>query len=445
MAAELGLVEAPSPATDVNDATGLTLPQLLATLSLSLDLSEGRAYRHAWRTALLALDLARRENIPPEARNELGLAALLHDAGVSRIGHHLSPLCRVSELELIALHPTATPEQLARIITGSKVEKLFELMATHCEQGAVVAKDLGLPPAVGKAILHHHERWDGLGLPQALAEEAIPLEARLLAIADIIESTAAAAGHYGNGERAAALAALRTRASSQLDPHLCNTAAELLNDHELWNRILGADQSLLVESFLGEWPRLAWPQLHALATCFADLVDAKSPYTFHHSTQVAHYAFAVGQKLGLDPITLAQLRLAGLFHDLGKLALSNRILDKKGSLTDQEFAQVKEHPAHTDHILSYLPQLGELRAWAADHHERLDGNGYPRGLRGDQLSLPARILTVCDVYQALTSHRPYRLAMPVHEALATVDAERGERYDGSVIDALRKVASLQSR
>jgi HD-GYP domain-containing protein (c-di-GMP phosphodiesterase class II) len=134
-----------------------------------------------------------------------------------------------------------------------------------------------------------------------------------------------------------------------------------------------------------------------------------------------------------------------MLHDIGKLSISNRILDKPAALTRSEFAQVREHPLVTERILGRVPGCEHLAPVAAAHHERLDGTGYPRGLRDPDLTLPMRLLAVADVYEALTSERPYRRALSSHDALAVIRSDVPSRLDPDAYLALEGLAGDEER
>jgi HD-GYP domain-containing protein (c-di-GMP phosphodiesterase class II) len=140
---------------------------------------------------------------------------------------------------------------------------------------------------------------------------------------------------------------------------------------------------------------------------------------------VATYAQAIGAAMGMDATQQRDLRRAGMLHDIGKLAISSRILDKPGRLTEAEFAAMREHTRYTLQILERVRCFRHLAGIAASHHERLDGSGYHRGLGAFDLSRPARILAVADVFDALTADRPYRAAMPLDQALSIVREDAG--------------------
>jgi HD-GYP domain-containing protein (c-di-GMP phosphodiesterase class II) len=178
-------------------------------------------------------------------------------------------------------------------------------------------------------------------------------------------------------------------------------------------------------------------RLDRIAEAFTRVIDAKSPFTARHSERVAEIAVGIGRRLGFHPDTLRDLRRAGLLHDVGKLAVNNLILDKPGRLTDEEFAVVRRHPVHSREILELAPCFAPIAALAANHHERLDGRGYPRALGAPDLDLPMRVLAVADVFEALTAKRPYRDALAVDVALEIMARDVPHSLDASAFAALR--------
>jgi putative nucleotidyltransferase with HDIG domain len=173
-----------------------------------------------------------------------------------------------------------------------------------------------------------------------------------------------------------------------------------------------------------------------VADGFAAVVDAKSPWTHQHSERVAAISTGMAQVLGFDEPAVRELRRAALLHDIGKLSISNRILDKPGSLTEAERVTFHEHPLLGERILGRVPGFGSLAAIASAHHERLDGSGYPRGLTADELSMPMRVLAVADAYDALISERPYRPAHTSERALEMIRADVPSRLDPEAFEAL---------
>jgi diguanylate cyclase (GGDEF)-like protein/PAS domain S-box-containing protein len=167
----------------------------------------------------------------------------------------------------------------------------------------------------------------------------------------------------------------------------------------------------------------------------AAALDERDTYTHEHSHTVAGYAAAIGAVMGLDGDRLEDLRIAGLLHDVGKVGVADSVLKKAGPLTDEEWEEMRRHPEIGARLLTH-PGLSEVRSWVLCHHERPDGRGYPGGLMGDDIPREARILAVADAYEAMTSDRPYRSALPFKEACAELRRGRGTQFDSEVVDAL---------
>jgi len=239
-----------------------------------------------------------------------------------------------------------------------------------------------------------------------------------------------------------ALDVVRERRGRWFDPRIADAFLAIGTDDPLWMRMA---QDATTEVMLALEPREAGLSLtdddglDRVAEAFAGVIDAKSPYTARHSMGVATYSVAIGEHMGFDPVRLRALRRAGLLHDIGKLGVSNLILDKAARLTDAEFAEVRRHPLYTEQILSRITPFADLAVSAAGHHERIDGRGYHRGIRSDLLPLEARILAVADVYEALTADRPYRASMPRDAALAIMWKDSGTAFAPDCVAALREV------
>jgi len=176
-------------------------------------------------------------------------------------------------------------------------------------------------------------------------------------------------------------------------------------------------------------------QTVAAVESMADLVDRRDPYTFQHSRSVAEHAVTIARRLKLPEGEIELIGLAARVHDLGKIATPDAVLHKAGRLTDEEFAVMKKHPNDGAEILAKFPEYRRGRELVLAHHERIDGRGYPRGLRGDAIPLGARIIAVADAWDAMTSDRPYRAALPESVALAELMRGRGTQWDGAVVDA----------
>jgi diguanylate cyclase (GGDEF)-like protein len=179
------------------------------------------------------------------------------------------------------------------------------------------------------------------------------------------------------------------------------------------------------------------------AEALATALEAKDSYTAHHAHSIVQWAEAVGQRLGMDEAQLRDLRYGAVFHDIGKIAIPEAILNKQGPLDDAEREVMERHTIVGEQILAPVEFLAGVRPIVRHEHERWDGGGYPDGLRGEQIPLGARIVLVCDAYHAMTSDRPYRIAMSDEDARAELRAGAGTQFDPRAVDAF--VAVLNER
>ena len=218
---------------------------------------------------------------------------------------------------------------------------------------------------------------------------------------------------------------VKARRGKWFDPGLVDVLLAEARAGNVWKHLRSP---ALTQTLSGVEPTdqtlLATPErLDLVARAFARIIDAKSPFTYEHSGGVARVAVAMSRRMGFEGEELRDQMRAGLLHDLGKLGVSSRILDKPGALTEEEFARVKEHPGLSQEILCRVAPFRNIVERCANHHEKLDGSGYPRGLTARDLDLPTRILTVADIFDALTQSRPYRPGMSLEKTIAILDEE----------------------
>ena len=310
-----------------------------------------------------------------------------------------------------------------------------ELVGLRCDRGAQILQLLSFPDATVVAMASADEHWDGRGKPAGLRGEEISVLGRLVGLAQTAEIFFAAGGPQAAADVA------RRRRGTWFDPALVRLFDHVAADSAFWQQVAAPDVTAHVAAF--EPPEQVVladdDRLDLIAEAFGRVVDAKSPFTSRHSERVAETAAGIGAILGLDAAELRGLRRAGLLHDLGKLGVPNIVLDKPGKLTPEEWELMRRHPAYTAEVLAQVECLRPIAGTAASHHERLDGSGYHRGLEAPALSLPARILAVADVYDALARDRPYRAAMPAERVLAILDADAGARLDAESVAALRRL------
>jgi HD-GYP domain-containing protein (c-di-GMP phosphodiesterase class II) len=432
----------------------IALSDVLGGLSYALDLTEGEPPGHAVRSCMIGMRLAEEIGLEADLRSHLFYALLLKDAGCSANSARMAALFGADDHQakrtskrvnwsrrfpafLWALRTVAPGgpararlDRLLAIKAEGQVTRA--LMQARCDRGAEIAYLLGFEAPTAEAIRALDEHWDGEGQPRGLRGEEIPLLARILTLAQTAEIFHAAGGVT------AAWRVARRRSGGWFDPALVEAFGAMRFDVAFWQSVRDgdlaawepADRVLVADE----------ARLDAIAYAFAGVIDAKSPWTYRHSDRTCVIVLGLATAVGADDDELSALRRAALVHDVGKLAISNRILDKPGRLTEFEFAIVRGHPAMTRRILERVPGFAGIAATAAAHHERLDGSGYPDGLTGEELTAPMRLLAVADVYEALTSERPYRRAMSSEEALRIVRAEAPHALDGDAADALAGLA-----
>jgi HD-GYP domain-containing protein (c-di-GMP phosphodiesterase class II) len=291
--------------------------------------------------------------------------------------------------------------------------------------------------AAGIASLDEH--WNGGGKPEGLRGEAIPMYARIALLAQVVDVFHTAAGPQ------AALAEVAQRSGSWFDPNLAELMADIGRNSSFWQTLgsSGIDKAVLALEPGEHTVALDDDYLDDIAEGFGQVVDAKSPYTSGHSERVAHYAECIGRALGFSEPRLRWLRRGALLHDVGKLGVSNLVLDKPAKLDDAEWLAVKRHAEFTQQILCRIEAFSELGLVAAAHHERLDGKGYPLGLKGDEIRIETRIITTADIFDAISAERPYRGAVPVPKTLEMMAETAGTAIDPLCLDALRQALRLE--
>jgi len=238
---------------------------------------------------------------------------------------------------------------------------------------------------------------------------------------------------------AAALAEIRRRSGVWFDPELV-AILDSIASPAFWAMLVSDDLAAAVVQLEPQsLVRLVDEDyLDAIAQGFAQVVDAKSPFTSGHSDRVALFADLIAEEVGMGEARRRWLRRAALLHDIGKLGVPNVVLDKPGKLDEREWAAIRRHPALGEDILSRVAVFQDVAVIAGAHHERLDGKGYPRGIGGDDIGFETRIVTVADIFDALTADRPYRERIPVSKALAMMSEWVGSQLDPMCFSALQR-------
>jgi len=412
------------------------LAEVLAGMSLATDLAMGLPAGHAISACLAATRLGRRLSLGDRELGIVYYTALLRYIGCTAFSHEEALLAgddvaarrlgaavdflQPREALAFTIRLTSGSRPMARLRTlalGIAGGRAFNavLKTANCEVAARTAERLGLGADVAGPLYQIFERWDGGGVPGGLAGERVALASRL---ANLVHC-ALLAEEVGGRDFGDSI--VRHRSGSWLDPELCalylRYRADLwpsAND-DPWSDIL-AEEPLPVRSVRRQ-------NLDAVATAFADLADLKSPFLHGHARAVASEADAAARELGMAEGQRHQLNLASLLHDIGRVAVATSIWEKPGRLTELDWEQVRQHPYHTDRILSRAPAFSEAARIAALHHERLDGSGYHRRLPASLQPLPARILAAADAMAAMLAERPHRPVLSIEAASRELQAD----------------------
>ena len=434
------------------------LSSILSGLSYALDLTEGHPQGHASRSCLIGMRVGRALGLQSEDLSHLFYALLLKDAGCSSNSARVFQLFggddQAAKRGAWMRDWRKLREQIAYVLDYAEPQgALFErvrrlavlaakgpasrrmLFEVRCDRGAEIARTLGFSTDTAQAIRCMDEHWDGGGYPDGLKHESIPILARIVGLAQVVEIFASEEG------AARAVTVAKQRRGSWFDPALVDAFVGISGDARLWEECTSPALEETIARAEPEGREISADEkrLNDIAVAFSWVIDAKSPYTYHHSERVADFAVAIGQRLGLNDADTTRLRRAGLLHDIGKLSVPNRILDKPGKLSPKEWEVVKLHPYYTHQILQRVPVFGELAFDASAHHERMDGRGYFRNLPANMLSTQARILACADQLDALSAERPYRGKLPRERVLAIMREERGAGLWPDAVDVVDQV------
>lgn len=444
----------PTP-PDHGSHDNVTLSELLGALSHALDLTEGQPAGHCVRCSRIGVEIGRAIRLGEQEITELYYVLLLKDLGCSSNAARICELYLTDDLSFkqdFKLIDGSLSQALRFVLshTGLKaglaerfraIVNIFqnggeiarELIETRCHRGADIARKMRFSEPVAEGIQNLDEHWDGSGKPLGLSGTAIPIYSRIALLAQVIDVFQVA-----NGPEAAVREA-KNRSGIWFDPDLV-AAFESLAARPAFRDMLGSDGHECAVSHAPAQASLPIDEdyLDDIAAGFAQVVDSKSPYTAGHSERVTLFTDMIAEELAFSAEQRRKLKRAALLHDIGKLGVSNTILDKPGKLDDAEWEIMRMHSAHSEAILSRIGAFRSLAPIAGAHHERLDGKGYPRGLAGDQISLETRLITTADIFDALTADRPYRAAMSITKALGIMSGMVGTQIDASCFAALQR-------
>lgn len=386
---------------------------LVAACSYALDCVETELVhvtsRHAKRVAYMSICVAEQLGICGKDLQDLAVYALLHDNALTQY----------------------IQEELHSNLTDMKE---MPRIGVHCSIGEENIQGFPFHTDVKNVILYHHENADGSG-PFGKKSEEVPLFSRIIHLCDLLDQACCRKAFTTETWEWAKDVLKRIR-GTMVDEE-CAEALEKIFSEEYFLSLGGNFEASLWNKVPRQKQELDFSQIKKLAGFFAKIVDYKSPFTSTHSIGVAERAEKLSRYMGFDEETVQKMYLAGALHDIGKVAVGNEILEKPDRLTDAEFAVMKHHAAYTYNILSEIDDFEEIRDFAAFHHERLDGTGYPFGKDASELNVQERMMACIDIYQALTESRPYKKGMS-HERACEILKNMADKgwLDMDIIDKI---------
>ena len=403
----------------------LDLTDMLYALSFALDKVEteliGINTGHCKRVACLGILMGKEAGLCGEELRDFAGCCILHDNALTEFIHE--------ELSS-GIIPQELSAQLADIIASGT----SELNNKHCVIGERNIRLMPFRTDVKNIILYHHENADGTGALKKTASETT-LKSQILHLADIIDMTSSLTTITSSefGELCKLIQKRTGTLFSKEASDLFFKSVRFENIENLQNKGVLA---YLHEELQTQVCEYSADDIRGISELFAKIVDYKSEFTRAHSKGVAEKAALMAKHYGFDPEKSIRYFFAGAMHDIGKLAVTNDILEKPGKLSDNEFKEMKNHAAATYYILNQIKEIPDIVKWASNHHEKLNGSGYPQGLTAKDLSFEEQLMTCIDIYQALTEKRPYKDGM-LHERSISIMldmADKGELNEKIVRD-----------
>ncbi|MFT5697387.1 MAG: putative nucleotidyltransferase with HDIG domain [Desulforhopalus sp.] len=376
----------------------LDFSKFIHALSDTVDLVGVDELQHSKRVAYMATECMKTLGGTQSQQLKVFRGGLLHDCGVSSTKVHR---CLVNDFEW----------------TESDL---------HCQVGASRMRKFSPLSEYADIIRYHHTRWEDLQNVQI--DEEVKLNANLIYLLDRVDALSGLecldnrlSCHKNVSEK------IKKFSGTYFKKELVDAFLETAKKEAFWitqERNYLTDYLQLHSVEFAEIP-LDTEQLKDMACIFAQVVDAKSPYTAEHSFGVSRLSGYLGQRCQLEEQTCTKIEVAGLLHDLGKLQIPDEILEHDGGLSDEDLAVMRHHSYVTYMILSRIGGLEDITVWASDHHEKIDGSGYPFKKQGSELPLESRIIMVADIFQALAQDRPYRTSLSADNIVDILQADVG--------------------
>lgn len=388
----------------------VNLYDILLCLSNAQDLVSPILSNHQQQVAYLSFRLAERVGLTRNEQKNIFLAGLVHDIGALSLDERL---------EII--------------------EKEAENIHAHSIRGAMLLEEFHPLRNVAQIIKYHHIPWNH-GDGQYYLGEKVPYSSHIIHLADRV---CASLDMHSNilSQIPTVLSAIQAKKSSIFHPDQMDALTEISKNEFIWLDLASRHptESMDLSAIGGGFDTLVLEmnELVDLALVMSHIIDFRSSFTARHSAGVAKIAERLAELMDFSPDECKMMLIAGYLHDLGKLAIDNKVLEKDSALNEEEFNEIRSHTYYTYHLLNAIEPLHIINMWASFHHERLDGKGYPFHIKGENMPLGSRIMAVADVFTAITEDRPYRVGMNTEKAVQVLrNMVRTNAIDTRVVDLL---------
>lgn len=380
------------------------LGNLLITLSETMDLSNPHISQHQHRTAYIALEIANHAGIKGRKLENIFTASLLHDIGALTVE------------EKVLLHNNE-----------SENEEL------HTVRGEILLNRIPWLKGISKIVRNHHRSWqdwdEGLENPVVTASQIIYLSDYVERLID--------RNRYILHQTDDIVAAVHKLQKGKVNEKIVSHFIDVSKREDFWLN-LTSPRLYMILLHNGPFQNISvdLDDILLISNLYCDLIDFKSPYTATHTSGVAECAAMLSKLFGFTDTEIKSMEIAGNFHDIGKLLIPNSIIEKPGKLTDSEYALMRCHSYYTYNTLTSIGGLGKIAEWAAFHHERLDGSGYPFHYSGDKIDTGSRIMAVADIFTALVEDRPYRKGMDRNQIYQIFKPQAHNQLDKTIVELL---------
>jgi len=391
--------------------TNRTINELVSAIAYVLDvMSEGTNLYHSWRVGIFASELAKK--IAPEERKTIFYASLLHDIGYLALPEHITHYLFTSE------DPSQNPVVLSHPIIGAELTGQIPNLST-----------------IAKLILNHHEWYNGKGYPLGKQRNEIPLDAQIILLADQADLFIRNGPERGIKEIEKEISSW---SNERVSSELAEEAINVFKNNDLLEKAIKQEKiPEIFKKVRAETGQIDIPAsvdaIGIACEVFSQLIDTKHPSMIGHSKRVSVYSILIALAMNMPHDEITKTKWAALLHDVGKLGIARNLINKPGKLTPQEFDIIKSHAVYTRELLETITDFKDIAIIASSDHERYDGKGYPIGLKGDQIPIGTKIISVADAFDAMTSTRTYRKAMSKEAACEELEKCSGNQFDPAVV------------